>query len=105
MSGAAVFKLTQAAQADRLQRLSADLAQAVGLGDLARIATLDHAIRSTVMAMLGEGAPRNAADVAALSGALDGLETAVRALRDTQRLGRRHRGIRAVYLAPRGAGG
>jgi hypothetical protein len=104
MSGAALRKLTQVAQAERLQRLSADLAQAVGLGDLGRIAALDHAIRSTVMAMMGEGAPRNAADVAALSSALDGLDGAVKALRAAQRRGRQDGGIRALYLAPQGAG-
>jgi hypothetical protein len=101
MSGATVLKLTRAAQADRLQRLCADLSAAVEAGDLGRISALDHALRNCVMAMLGEGAPRDRDDVAALGGALAALDAAVRGLRSAQRRGRRNRGVRALYLAPR----
>lgn len=104
MSGAAILKLTRVAQSDRLAKLCDELGTAVDHGDLGRVTVLDHAIRSTVMAMLGEGAPRDAEDVATLQTALTALNAAVGALRVAQRRGRRTGGVRAVYLAPRAAG-
>lgn len=99
MSGATVLKLTRVAQAEQVQGLCAELAEAVAARDIARIYGLDHALRSRIMAMLGEGAPRDAQDIAVLTGALDSLKGSVAALRMAQRRGR---GVRALYLAPRG---
>lgn len=98
MSGAAVLKLTRVAQAEQVQGLCADLAEAVTARDIARIHGLDHALRSRIMAMLGEGAPRDAQDIAVLADALASLKASVAILSAAQRRGR---GARAIYLAPR----
>jgi hypothetical protein len=100
----AILKLTRAAQADRMLRLCSDLASAVAANDLPRISALDHALRSCVMAMLGEGAPKDDADMAALTLALSTLTAAVQGLRAAQRRGRHDGEIRALYLAPKAAG-
>jgi hypothetical protein len=96
--------MSRAAKSDRLRQHCADLAAAVEAVDLARIASLDHAIRSTVMAMLGEGAPDGPAaaeEAAVLRIALEGLGEAVRCLRVAQGQAQRKHGARALYLAPK----
>ncbi len=104
MSAVSVLKLNRAAQSDRLRQLCADLATAVEGVDLPRISSLDHAIRSTVMAMLGEGAPDGPAaaeEAAVLRTALEALGEAVRCLRVAQGQAQRKHGARALYLAPK----
>lgn len=99
MNGTAVQKLTRFAQTEKVRGLCGELAVAVAARDLGRVSRLDYALRSGIMAMLGEGAPRDADDVALLTSALATLNEAMAALRLAQR---RDRGARTLYLA-RGA--
>lgn len=96
MSGNVVTKLTRFAQTEKVRGLCDALTAAVAARDLGQISRLDYALRSGVMAMLGEGAPRDAEDLALLSDALKSLNNAVATLRNAQRRGR---GVRAAYLA------
>lgn len=102
MIGAAVVRMTQVARCERLRNLCDDLGQAIDRGDLASIASLDHAVRSAVMAMLGEGAPAGAAaeeELLALTRALASLQAGVSRMRALQGAALRKSSVRAVYLA------
>lgn len=102
-----VTGMARAAQSDHLRDLSRQMVEAAAAADMDRVVRLDHAIRSAAMGMLGAGAPAGAAaddQLAALTGALAALQTAVKALRLHARDQARTRRARRLYVVNGGTG-
>jgi len=98
---ASVRRMTQTARCERLRSLCAELSLAADQGETARVSSLDHAVRSAVMAMLGEGAPTGEGageELAALTAALAALEASVGKMRALQGKVLRDDNARALYL-------
>lgn len=96
--------MTHAAMADRLDALALDLRQAALAGDMARVAQLDHALRSTVIALVG-GAPLLEGDdtttrLGALTRALSAVTDAVAQIK-AQNAPNKRRGT-LVYMRANG---